>query len=79
MTPSALLGQALAIMEGEDVDLLPVVDGDVFVGVVTTTEILKPDESSAIAQASGDNRYKMNSTPKAMRKRPKARRATPMP
>ena len=31
-------------MEQADVDLLPVLDGDAFVGVVTTTEILRLDE-----------------------------------
>lgn len=35
---------ALTVMEGVDVDLLPVVDGGMFVGVVTTTEILKLDD-----------------------------------
>ena len=31
-------------MEEADVDLTPVLDGAAFVGVVTTTEILKLDE-----------------------------------
>jgi chloride channel protein, CIC family len=35
---------ALTLMQQADVDLLPVVDGNAFVGVVTTTEILKLDE-----------------------------------
>ncbi len=35
---------ALTIMEDADVDLIPVIDDGVFVGVVTTTEILKLDE-----------------------------------
>ena len=51
--PSVLLRDALAIMEESDVDLLPVVDGDVFVGVVTTTEILKLDEILGHAQGGG--------------------------
>jgi len=42
--PVALVRDALAHMEEADVDLLPVVDGETFVGVVTTTEILKLDE-----------------------------------
>ncbi len=32
---------AVTLMEERDIDLLPVVDGDAFVGVVTTAEILK--------------------------------------
>jgi len=39
-----MLRDALALMEEADVDLLPVVDGVVVVGVVTTAEILKLDE-----------------------------------
>lgn len=35
---------ALSLMEGVDIDLLPVLDGQSFVGVVTTSEILKLDE-----------------------------------
>lgn len=42
--PDALVRDALALMEEADVDMLPVVDGDVFVGVVTTSEILRLDE-----------------------------------
>ncbi len=44
VAPDALVRDALALMEEADVDLLPVVDGETFVGVVTTTEILKLDE-----------------------------------
>jgi CIC family chloride channel protein len=44
VAPVALVRDALALMEEADVDLLPVVDGEAFVGVVTTTEILKVDE-----------------------------------
>jgi CIC family chloride channel protein len=42
--PTAVLRDALRAMEEADVDLLPVLDGDVFVGVVTTREILELDE-----------------------------------
>jgi CBS domain-containing protein len=42
--PGARLRDALTIMEHADVDLLPVVDGDQFVGVVTTSEILRLDD-----------------------------------
>jgi predicted transcriptional regulator len=42
--PNALLRDALVTMEAADVDLLPVVDGETFVGVVTTDEILSLDE-----------------------------------
>src|SRR5258708_5195232 len=44
LAPTGRVRDALTLMEQEDVDLLPVVDGDAFVGVVTTTEILKLDE-----------------------------------
>jgi len=44
VAPDALVRDALALMEEADVDLLPVVYGETFVGVVTTTEILKLDE-----------------------------------
>jgi predicted transcriptional regulator len=40
----ASLRDALAVMGDADIDLLPVVDRDSFVGVVTTTEILKLDD-----------------------------------
>jgi len=40
-TPDMSIRDALALMEAVDVDLLPVLDGDLFVGVVTTAEILK--------------------------------------
>jgi CBS domain-containing protein len=42
--PGALLGDAIRAMEEADVDLLPVLDGDAFVGVVTTAEILSLEE-----------------------------------
>ena len=42
--PSMTLRATLTVMEDADVDLLPVVDGATFVGVVTTTEILSLDE-----------------------------------
>jgi hypothetical protein len=42
--PAALLRDALVAMETADIDLLPVVDGTTFVGVVTTNEILSLDE-----------------------------------
>jgi CBS domain-containing protein len=42
--PGGLLRDALTVMENADVDLLPVVDGDSFVGIVTTAEILKLDD-----------------------------------
>jgi CIC family chloride channel protein len=41
---TATLRDALDAMAEADVDLLPVVDGDSFVGVVTTAELLKLDE-----------------------------------
>jgi CIC family chloride channel protein len=44
VAPDALVRDALALMEDADVDLLPVIEGETFVGVVTTTEILKLDE-----------------------------------
>ena len=44
VTPAMLVRDALTLMEEADVDLLPVLDGEAFVGVVTTTEILKLDE-----------------------------------
>jgi CIC family chloride channel protein len=50
--PGMSIRDALALMEEGDVDLLPVVDGDIFVGVVTTTEILKLDE--ILGQTSGE-------------------------
>ena len=50
--PGMSIRDALALMEAVDVDLLPVLDGDTFVGVVTTTEILKLDE--ILGQTSGE-------------------------
>jgi H+/Cl- antiporter ClcA len=50
--PSALIRDALALMEEADVDLLPVVDGDRFVGVVTTRAILELDE--ILGRATGE-------------------------
>jgi CIC family chloride channel protein len=41
---SGMLRAALVAMEGADVDLVAVVDGDTFVGVVTTDEVLRLDE-----------------------------------
>jgi predicted transcriptional regulator len=43
-SPAAKLRDAIAAMEEADVDLLPVIDGDQFVGVVTTDEVLRLDE-----------------------------------
>ncbi|MCW3044083.1 MAG: hypothetical protein JWL57_2241 [Actinobacteria bacterium] len=45
------LRDALGAMERADIDLLPVVEGERFVGVVTTAEILKLDD---ILQITGD-------------------------
>ena len=50
--PDMSIRDALALMEEADLDLLPVLDGDAFVGVVTTTEILKLDE--ILDQTSGE-------------------------
>jgi CBS domain-containing protein len=50
--PDMSIRDALALMELAAVDLLPVLDGDAFVGVVTTTEILNLDE--ILGQASGE-------------------------
>jgi CIC family chloride channel protein len=44
LAPTVTVRDALTHMEKADVDLLPVVDGDTFVGLVTTTEILRLDE-----------------------------------
>jgi CIC family chloride channel protein len=44
IAPGALLGDAIRAMEEADVDLLPVLDGDTFVGVVTSDEILSLEE-----------------------------------
>lgn len=43
-SPSASLRDAILAMERAGVDLLPVLDGDAFVGVVTTDEVLRLDE-----------------------------------
>ncbi len=43
-TSAMSVRDALTLMERVDVDLLPVLDGESFVGVVTTAEILKLDE-----------------------------------
>jgi CBS domain-containing protein len=40
----AIVRDALVAMEAADADVLAVVDGDSFVGVVTTTEILRLNE-----------------------------------
>lgn len=50
--PGWQLRQALTVMEREDIDVLPVVDGETLVGVVTTDEILKLDD---ILGAAGDD------------------------
>ncbi len=42
--PTMLIRDVLTLMEDVDVDVLPVCEGEVFVGVVTTTEILKLDD-----------------------------------
>ena len=42
--PAISIRDALKLMEDADIDLLPVLDGDCFVGVVTTSEIFKLDE-----------------------------------
>jgi CBS domain-containing protein len=42
--PGWRLREALSAMEAADVDLLPVVDNGRYVGVVTTSEILKLDD-----------------------------------
>ncbi len=52
--PTWLLRDAVRAMEAADVDLLPVVDGDCFVGIVTTAEVLKLDE--IIGEVSGEPR-----------------------
>ena len=51
--PDMSIRDALALMEEADVDLTPVLDGAAFVGVVTTTEILKLDE--ILGQTSGES------------------------
>lgn len=52
VAPNAGLRDAMVAMEAADVDLLPVVDGETFVGVVTTDEVLKLDE--ILGRAEGD-------------------------
>ena len=52
MAPGRLLRDALVAMEAADVDVLPVVDGETFVGVVTTDEVLNLDE--ILGRAEGD-------------------------
>ena len=44
ISTDALLRDALEAMEAADVDSLPVVDGETFIGVVTTDEVLRLDE-----------------------------------
>jgi CIC family chloride channel protein len=51
--PTALLRDALVAMEAADVDLLPVVEGETFIGVVTTDEILSLDE--ILGRAEGES------------------------
>jgi CBS domain-containing membrane protein len=48
--PDWTLEQAIRAMEAADVDTLPVLDGETFVGIVTTADILRLDEIL------GDNR-----------------------
>ena len=50
--PDATVRDALSSMEQADVDLLPVLRGNAFIGVVTTTEILKLDE--ILGRTAGD-------------------------
>lgn len=50
---SSTLGEAVALMEDADVDRLPVLDGDAFVGVITTGEILKLDAILERAEDAG--------------------------
>jgi CIC family chloride channel protein len=50
--PERLLRDALVAMEAADVDVLPVVDVETFVGVVTTDEVLRLDE--ILGRAEGD-------------------------
>ena len=52
VTSTMSVREALTLMEEVDVDLLPVLDGEAFVGVVTTDEILKLDE--ILGPATGD-------------------------
>lgn len=42
--PDMSIRDALSLIEAADVDLTPMLDGDAFVGVVTTTDIPKLDE-----------------------------------
>jgi CIC family chloride channel protein len=44
VAPTASVRDAVAAMEAYDIDLLPVVEGERFVGIVTTAEILRLDE-----------------------------------
>lgn len=50
--PDWLLRQALEVMERDDIDLLPIIEGESFVGVVTTDEILRLDD--ILGQAGGE-------------------------
>ena len=43
VTPDMLVREAIALMGQGNVDMLPVVDGDTFVGVITSAEILQLD------------------------------------
>jgi CBS domain-containing protein len=52
LKPDMTIREALAVMEGIDADLLPVVDDHGFVGVVTTTQILRLDE--ILGESSGE-------------------------
>jgi CIC family chloride channel protein len=55
ISTAASVRDALVEMEGADIDLLAVVDGDSFVGVVTTTEILRLDEILDRTSETGDD------------------------
>ncbi|HZQ26842.1 MAG TPA: CBS domain-containing protein, partial [Acidimicrobiales bacterium] len=50
--PDWLIRDALTVMETADVDVLPILDGGTFVGVVTVDEILKLDE--ILGEAGGE-------------------------
>ena len=54
--PRWRLRDALRAMERADIDLLPVVEGERFVGVVTTAEILKARRHPADDRRRGDLR-----------------------
>jgi CIC family chloride channel protein len=43
-SPDWLLGEAIAVMERDDIEVLPVCSGEQFVGVVTTSDLVSIDE-----------------------------------